>query len=218
MMSELETLTGANKDTSPPSRTKDHADHAGHSPPLEPLKVSANKEVTSRASLSNNSLTAQAASATKPATVVLWITPSNTLKPTVSSTRTNIPTRPSNKPAKRMPAPSKSPASLTFPTATPSPQNSLEDPSQLPSMPPTGHPTNPEFSTTARPPSTTVSSLSDLLILIGLSRTHGEPHGERTDMSDSPEETHAVSATLPHTLNDYESNPFLYYSYHYLLT
>jgi hypothetical protein len=72
-------------------------------------------------------------------------------------------------------------------------------------MPPTGHHTRVEFSTTARPPLTTESSLLVLMEITGLLRTLGELPGERKDSSDSLKETLAVSATLPHTPpNDFD--------------
>ncbi len=64
-------LTGLKPEPSLKLRTKDNADHAGHSQPLEVLKVSANSlMVNSKTSQSNNLLTAQARLATKPATEV----------------------------------------------------------------------------------------------------------------------------------------------------
>ena len=198
MTSELETSIGLKLDLLLQLKTKDNVVHAGPSPPLEVLKVWANKMELFRASLNNNSLIAQDHSETKLAMVVLWIMPSNTLKPTVLFTKMNIPTRLLNKPAKSIQDPSRSVDSLTLRTATILPLASLEDLSQLLLMLPTGHPTEVEFSITARLPLTTVSYSSESLINTGGSRTHGEPHGERTDSSDLPEEIPAVSVTLPH--------------------
>lgn len=130
--------------------------------------------------------------------VVLWTTPSNTLNKTVLFTKINIPTRLLDKPAKSTQDPSKSEDSLILRPATTSPQPSLEDLSQLLLMPPTGHPTGAEFSTTARLPLTTVFCSSVSVINTGGSRTHGEPLGESKDSSDLLEEIPAVSVTLPH--------------------
>ena len=91
------------------------------------------------------------------------------------------------------------------------PQPSKKDPSQLLLMPLTGHPTNPEFSLTAEPDLTTVLPLLEPVTAAGGLRTHGDPHGERRDTSESNPETPAVSATLPLTpTNDCDNiiNPY----------
>jgi len=191
-------LTGLLLDQLPMLKTKDNVVHAGPSPPLEVLKDWAKLKDNSRASLNNNSLIAQDHSETKPAMVVLWTMPSNTLNKTVLFTKTNIPTRLLNKPAKSTQDPSKSEDSLILRPATTSPQPSPEDPFQLLLMLPTGQPTRAEFSTTARLPLTTVSYSSVSVTNTGGSRTHGEPPGVRKDSSDLLEETPAVSVTLPH--------------------
>merc|ERR1712032_672962 len=70
--------TGLTTVPSPRSRTKDSADHAGHSPPLAPWRVPiSSPQETSSPSPSNSSLTATA-STTTAATVVSWTTPSYT--------------------------------------------------------------------------------------------------------------------------------------------
>ncbi len=129
---------------------------------------------------------------------VLWTTLSNTLKITESFLKINIPTKVSSKLALRMLVISKSQDTPMSLTATLWPPPLLEDPSQLPLMPPTGLLTNQEFSITVPPNSTTVSSLSVLLTNTGESRTHGLPHGVKVDLSDLLEETLAVSATSLH--------------------
>lgn len=173
-------------------------DHAGHSQPPELWKDLANSPtVLWRASLSNSWSTAQAATATRPAMEDLWTTLSSSSRTTELFTRTNIPTKPSSKLAPFPQDPSRSQAMSTSRTATILPLPSLAD--QLPSqsMPPTGQHIRAESSTTARPNSTTECSSSVLPISTGGSRTHGETHGERKASLDLPEETPAVSATLP---------------------
>ena len=78
-------LIGDKRALSPLSRTKANADPAGLSPPLALLKVTTSSPLASSSpSLSKSSLTAPVATtATWVATVVLWTTPSSTLKLTV---------------------------------------------------------------------------------------------------------------------------------------
>merc|ERR1712127_599350 len=84
--------TGSPREPSPQSRTRDTVDHAGHSPPLVPLR-----ELTSTStdlwnlSLSNNLWTALNLSETTDAEEVSWTTPSNTLSPARHSWE-NLPT------------------------------------------------------------------------------------------------------------------------------
>lgn len=74
-------------------------------------------------------------------------------------------------------------------------------------MPAIGRSTRAEFSITAELPLTMMLPLSELLMVAGLSKTLGEPAGERKDTSDLQLETLAESATWPHIpINDYESN------------
>gem|GEM_PF-4938510 len=94
---------------------------------------------------------------------------------------------------------SKSQDSLTLRTVTLWPTKLPEDQSQLPLMPLTGHHTNQVFSTTVKLPLTTVFFWSVLHLIHGKSRTLGEPHGEKVDTLDLPEETPVVSVTLLHT-------------------
>jgi len=156
-----------------------------------------------KASQNSNWLTAQDHMGIKPATVALWTTPSTSSRTTAYFTKTNILTGLSSKLARTKLETSRFLDSLTSRIATISSTQSLEDPFRLPSMPPTGHPTRAEFSTTARPPSTTEFYLSELLTNTGGSRTHGEPPGEKKDLSDSPEATLVASATSLHIpLND----------------
>jgi hypothetical protein len=65
-------------------------------------------------------------------------------------------------------------------------------------MPPTGHHTEAESSTTAEPDSTTEFFLSVSLTNSGESRTHGEHHGEKVDSLDLQEEILVVSAICLH--------------------
>ena len=84
-----------------------------------------------------------------------------------------------------------------------------EDPFPSPLMPPTGATTLQVCSTTVQPNSTTVSFLLVFqLMVLGKSRTPGEPAGEKEVSLDFTVETHAVSAMLPHIptnepINDY---------------
>ena len=84
-------------------------------------------------------------------------------------------------------------------------------------MPPTGHPTRVEFSTTAKLPLTTESPSSELAMVAGLSKTPGDPAGERRDSSDLQLETLAESAMWPHIpTNDSENK--LFYSFDQLVS
>jgi hypothetical protein len=121
----------------------------------------------SKASQNNNLLTALENTEIKPAMEVLWTTPSNSSRIAESSMKINTHTKLLNKHAAKQLDLSRSADSLISRTAIPSPLLLPEDPSQLPLMPPTGHHTRVEFSTTARPPLTTESSLSVFLINIG---------------------------------------------------
>jgi len=77
----------------PQLRTKVNVDHAGHSPPLVPLKVLApSRLVILSHSQNNNSLIAQAHSVTMVVMVVLWTMPSNTSNKTSSNPKATIPT------------------------------------------------------------------------------------------------------------------------------
>ena len=116
-------------------------------------------------------------------------------------------TRQSSKPAKWPLDHSRSPDSPMSGVAMPFPPLSREDPSQSPSMPPTGPNTQAESSATVPPDSTMVSLWSELAKAAGGSRTPGQLVGEKKDSSDSPPETPAVFATLPHIPTNDLSKP-----------
>lgn len=79
----------------PQLRTKDSADHAGLSQLLALLKVLCSLRLnTFFPSLSNNSLIVQEAMVTWAVTEVLWIMPSNILRPTVLKLNLNMDTLP----------------------------------------------------------------------------------------------------------------------------
>jgi hypothetical protein len=132
-------------------RIKDNADHAGLSLLPEDSKVLANSLMELlRASQNNNSLTAQENTETKPATEVLWTTPSNSSRTTELFMKINILTKLSNKPAQRLEDHSRFQDSLISRTVTIWPQPSPEDPSQLLLMPQIGLPIKTEFSAAAK--------------------------------------------------------------------
>lgn len=112
--------------------------------------------------------------------------------------KTNTHTRLSSKHAQRTEDHSKFQDSLISRTATLWPPPLPEDQSQLPLMPLTGQPTKEEFSTIVLPDLTTESFWSEFQMKPGKLKTHGEPHGEKVDSSESLEETPVVSVTLPH--------------------
>ncbi len=192
-------LIGPHKVPSLQLRIKDNAVHVGLSQPPVLWKVWANSlSEVFKASLSNNSLTVQDHSETKPVTEVWWTTLSNTSRLTVSFMKMNTHTRLSSKLVLKTQELSRFQVSLTSRTATLWLLLWLEDQFQLPLMPPTGQDIHQESSTTVQPDLTTVSFWSVPVINIGELKTHGELLGEKVDSSDLPEETPAVSATLLH--------------------
>jgi len=83
--------TGETMEPSPELRTRDNADHAGHSPPLVPLKVlTSSLQETSSPSQSNNLLTAPPP--TVAAMVVTWELLSPTPRMPLSGLKIPIPT------------------------------------------------------------------------------------------------------------------------------
>lgn len=124
----------------------------------------------------------------------------------------NIHTKPSSKPVKNLLVDhSKSQDSLTLKIATPWLTPLPEDQSQLPLMLLTGQDINQVSSTTVKLPLTTVSFWSVSQLMLGKSRTLGEPHGEKVDSLELPEETPVVSVTSPHTqTNDLNRFTFVF--------
>ena len=122
------------------------------------------------------------------------------LKLKVLFMKTNIPTRLLSRLAKSTVDLSRLVDTLKSETATICPTLLLNVLFQLPSMPLTGQPTRVEFSATAKITLITQLPLSELPMVTGLSRIHGEPAGERMDSSDLQLGTLVESATGPTTL------------------
>merc|ERR1711934_232017 len=200
--------TGLTTVPSPRSRTKDSADHAGHSPPPAPWRVPiSSPQETSSPPPSNSSLTATA-STTTAATVVSWTTPSSTPRPTHSRLKTATHTLPRERPAITRNLRVLSPPLTTM--MLPTLRLNSRPPSTSSQSPSPSRPINPASSSTtevssptdAEPDSTTVFSPSDgvpwMMRNTSSSRTPGDHHGETTDTSEL-HQTNAVSPMLPPT-------------------
>ena len=135
-------LIGPPKVPSQPSKTKDNADHAGHSEQPEFWKVSSSSRlVNSPTFLNNNWLTAPPGlTSTSDAMEVCHQEPSITSREMVSPPKMLIPTPPSKEPVPSKEVPTKlTDTSPSIPLKKPWSPNSKSNQSQWPLMPPTGN-------------------------------------------------------------------------------
>ena len=192
------TLIGPPKVSSHQSRTKEIVVHAGLSA-LSPLSSHSPWWKDKPLLFPNNNWsTAQRNTEMMDATVdtitKVWPTSRTTVSPLVLLTHTS----PRLKPASLMEDHSRFQESVLPRDAQVFWLLWLQDHWVFQSMPPTGLTTQAEFSTIARPVWTTTCFWSEPLTNTGRSRTHGEPHGVKTDSSDWQLETLAVSAWISH--------------------
>jgi hypothetical protein len=154
-------LIGPLKEKSQKLKIKVNVDHAGLSPQQEHCNLSSFSKDNRLVFLNNNSLIAADLKETKDAMEDGHQAPSTTSRPTESPLRVPIPTPLEIKLARPKEEPTRSPDTPATVDAMDFQAKSTTPPSQLPLMPPTGAPTDPECSTTALPESTTPFSSSE---------------------------------------------------------
>merc|ERR1712083_823756 len=175
---------------SPESRTKDLADHAGPSPPLEPWKVPTRSPLEPSSPSPSKSSSTATTTAQMAATVDPWKVLSNGTRPTRPSSSPTMATLQRTAPAWSPPTPESSTPRATRP--------SLPTPLMLTRWPSNTTPVVSSIAPHAEPTLTTVSLPSATVLttelLTGSSRTPGEAAGVTMATSRSPWSTVPVSA------------------------